>query len=187
MYSAAHRPPPALRDGLCQVRPPPRASPQAPPQWWRKASGFRDGRAWEGSSAHCTAGKTDVLRGGMSPRRFPADTSSLAVWVRELHKGQICSGQRHWVFRMAEYLGWCPNSCPPPLSPAGCWSWTRGRWQRAAAQPSCWPRRAYSTGWRRSQAWSEPGPSTLPTPCQPRETAMPGDARDQGSSVAPRC
>lgn len=55
---------------------------------------------------------------------------------------------------------------PISLSPAGCWSWTRGRWQRAAAPPSCWPRRACSIGWHRSQAWSEPDPSTCP-PRQP--------------------
>lgn len=53
--------------------------------------------------------------------------------------------------------------------PAGCWSWTRGRWQRAAALPSCWPRRACSIGWHRSQAWSEPYPSTFP-PRQPGKT-----------------
>lgn len=58
---------------------------------------------------------------------------------------------------------------PISLSPAGCWSWTKGRWQRAAALLSCWPGRACSIGWHRSQAWSEPDPSTLP-PRQPGKT-----------------
>lgn len=61
-----------------------------------------------------------------------------------------------------------PRVCPISLSPAGCWSWTRGRWQRVAAPPSCWPRRACFTGWHRSQAWSEPDPSAL-LPHQPGE------------------
>lgn len=187
MHSAAHCSSPALRDGLCPVSSP--HVPGGPPRWRRKASGVRAGRATEWmSSAHCTGRKTDAQRGRAEPKATcPARGSILTVGAGKLHRRPDFQGANLRAGTLGSQSSHMPGlgskELPVSLSPAGCWSWRRGRWQRAAARPSCWPRRGCFTGWHRSQAWSEPPPA-VPTW---NDVLCPGDTSALGSLVAPQC